>query len=88
MKINALLVLWLKPGLARAQAQQFFQFVVELGKCSMLDVFVVARLVLTGKSGGLASSEVQDGFFLFFTSVMLTQCASFWAGKDAGRLAA
>lgn len=52
----------------------------------MLDVFVVAILVLTVKSSGGASIQLQDGFFLFFTSVMLTQLASLWTGKIVSRL--
>lgn len=86
VKINAMLVLWLKPRLAHTQAQQLFKFVAHLGKWSMLDVFIVAILVLTVKSGGLASIKVQDGFFLFFASVMLTQFASLWTGKEVARL--
>lgn len=87
VKLNAMLVLWLKPGLNDEQARKLFHFVSNLGKWSMLDVFVVAILVLTVKSGGLASIKVQDGFFLFCASVMLTQFASLWTGKLVGRLA-
>lgn len=86
VKINALLALWLYPGLTPDQAKNFFKFVSHLGKWSMLDVFVVAILVLTVKSGGLASVKVQSGFFLFFISVMLTQFASLWTGKIAASL--
>jgi paraquat-inducible protein A len=86
VKINALLALWLYPGLTAEQAKKFFKFVSNMGKWSMLDVFVVAILVLTVKSGGIASIRVQSGFFLFFISVMLTQFASLWTGKIAVRL--
>ena len=86
VKINALLALWLYPGLTADRAKTFFKFVSNMGKWSMLDVFVVAILVLTVKSGGLASIKVQGGFFLFFISVMLTQCASLWTGRIASRL--
>ena len=86
VKINALLALWLYPGLSGEQAKGFIRFVANMGKWSMLDVFVVAILVLTVKSGGLASIKVQSGFFLFFVSVMLTQFASLWTGRIAGRL--
>lgn len=54
---------------------------------SMLDVFVVAILVLTVKSSGVASIQVGAGFFLFFLSVMLTQSASLWTGKIVRHLA-
>ena len=86
VKINAMLALWLYPKLDHEHARKLFQFVANLGKWSMLDVFVVAILVLTVKSGGLASIKVQDGFFLFFVSVMLTQFASLWTGKVVSRL--
>jgi uncharacterized paraquat-inducible protein A len=54
----------------------------------MLDVFVVAILVLTIKSSGVANIRVSEGFFLFFVSVMLTQFASLWTGKVVSHLAA
>ena len=86
VKINAMLALWLYPNLDDEHAHNMFQFVANLGKWSMLDVFVVAILVLTVNSGGLASIKVEDGFFLFFLSVMLTQLASLWTGKVVARL--
>ncbi len=86
VKINALLALWLYPGLTAEQARSFFKFVSQLGKWSMLDVFVIAILVITIKSSGVASIKVGGGFYLFFVSVMLTQCASTWTGQIASRL--
>jgi paraquat-inducible protein A len=87
VKINAMLALWLWPRLTNERARQLFHFVSNLGKWSMLDVFVVAILVLTVKSSGVASIQVSVGFFLFFLSVMLTQFASLWTGKIVARLA-
>jgi len=86
IKINCLLALWLYPGLKADRAKAFYSFVSHLGKWSMLDVFVVAILVLTVKSSGVASIKVSSGFFLFFSSVMLTQLASMWTGQIASRL--
>jgi len=86
VKINTLLALWLHPRLTTDQARSGYKFVSQLGKWSMLDVFVVAILVLTVKSTGVASIKVGIGFFLFFLSVMLTQFASLWTGKIAARL--
>jgi paraquat-inducible protein A len=80
VKILSLITLWLKGGLDRKRIVQLYTFVSYLGKWSMLDVFVVANLVLLLKSGSVASIKVQDGFFLFFASVMLTQIASLWIG--------
>lgn len=86
IKMNCLLALWLYPGLKPEQARAFYKFVSQLGKWSMLDVFVVAILVLTIKSTNIASIKVGTGFFLFFVSVMLTQFASLWTGQIASRL--
>jgi len=76
-----LLAVWLWPGVEKAHSQRMFSFVSNLGKWSMLDVFIVAILVLTVKSNAMATIQVGAGFFLFFLSVMLTQFASLWTGK-------
>jgi paraquat-inducible protein A len=81
VKINTMLVLWLYPRLDGERAQRMYHFVSDLGRWSMLDVFVLAILVLTVKSSGVANIQVGTGFFLFFASVMLTQLASLWTGK-------
>ncbi len=83
VKILSLLTLSLKSGLSGKRVVQLYGFVSHLGKWSMLDVFVVTILVLLLKSGGVASIKIQDGFFLFFASVMLTQLASLWIGLIA-----
>jgi paraquat-inducible protein A len=83
VKILSLITLWLKGGLTREQIVKLYSFVAHLGKWSMLDVFVVAILVLLLKSGSVASIKIQDGFVLFFCSVMLTQFASVWIGVTA-----
>lgn len=85
IKILSLLTLSLKAGLSRQRIVQLYGFVSHLGKWSMLDVFVIAILVLLLKSGGVASIKIQDGFVLFFSSVMLTQFASLWIGLIAHR---
>jgi paraquat-inducible protein A len=81
-----MILLWLWPRLDREQAQRMFHFVSNLGKWSMLDVFVMAILVLTVKSSGVANIQVGSGFFLFFLSVMLTLITSLWTGKIVSRL--
>jgi paraquat-inducible protein A len=88
VKLTAMLVLWLYPRVGADHARTLFHFVSNLGKWSMLDVFVVAILVLTIKSSGVANIRVSEGFFLFFVSVMLTQFASLWTGKVVSHLAA
>jgi paraquat-inducible protein A len=86
VKLNAMLVLWLYPRVGTEHARNLFHFVSNMGKWSMLDVFVVAILVLTIKSTGVADIRVGDGFFLFFVSVMLTQFASLWTGRVVSHL--
>jgi paraquat-inducible protein A len=88
VKLTAMLVLWLYPRVGAEHARTMFHFVSNMGKWSMLDVFVVAILVLTIKSSGIADIRVGDGFFLFFVSVMLTQFASLWTGRVVSHLAA
>ncbi|MGC3960915.1 MAG: paraquat-inducible protein A [Verrucomicrobiota bacterium] len=83
IKITALLVLWLKPGLTLQQMARVHDFVAHLGRWSMLDVFVVAVLVVLIRSGGLATIKAQDGLLLFCASVVLTQIASSWTGRIA-----
>jgi len=85
VKILSLLTLWLMAGLTKQRIVQLYTFVSHLGKWSMLDVFVMAILVILLKSGSVASIKVQDGFVLFFASVMLTQLASLWIGLIAHR---
>src|ERR1700761_5782733 len=46
VKINAMLALWVSPRLDKEQAGKLYHFVSNLGKWSMLDVFVLAILVL------------------------------------------
>lgn len=86
VKLTAMLMLWLYPHLDTEHARKMFHFVSNMGKWSMLDVFVVAILVLTIKSSGVAHIQVGNGFFLFFLSVMLTQFASLWTGKVVSHL--
>jgi paraquat-inducible protein A len=88
VKLTAMVVLWLYPRVGVQHARNLFHFVSNLGKWSMLDVFVVAILVLTIKSSGVASIKVGDGFFLFFVSVMFTQFASLWTGRVVSNLKA
>ena len=85
VKITALLVLWLKPGIELRQMALVHRFVAHMGKWSMLDVFVVAILVVLIRAGGLAAIKAQDGLLLFCASVVLTQIASEWTGRIAKR---
>ena len=51
---------------------KYLHWMHQLGKWSMLDVFVVAVLVVTVKLGALASVESRYGIYLFTAAVFLT----------------
>jgi paraquat-inducible protein A len=86
VKLTAMLVLWLYPRVGTEHTRNLFHFVSNMGQWSMLDVFVVAILVLIIKSSGVADIRVEDGFVLFFVSVMLTQFASLRTGRVVSHL--
>ena len=86
IKMMALLALWVAPGLTRDSAQRYFRFVSNMGKWSMLDVFVVAILVILMRSGGIAEIAIKDGVVLFTCAVILTQFAAFSTGRAAQSL--
>jgi paraquat-inducible protein A len=81
-----LMALCLESWLTRDRMEQFSRLVTQLGKWSMLDVFIVAILVITVRSGGLAAIRIEDGLFLFCSSVLLTQFAAMWIGRMARRV--
>ena len=51
---------------------KYLNWMHQLGKWSMLDVFVVAVLVVTVKLGALASVEARYGIYLFTATVLMT----------------
>ena len=53
----------------------------QIGKWSMLDVFVVALLLVSVKLGVLAKVDVHYGLYAFAASVLLTMGLSFWITK-------
>jgi len=59
-----------------SRADRMLRWASNLGKWSMLDVFVVAILVVALKSASLAEIELGPGIYLFTSSVLLTQLAS------------
>lgn len=53
-----------------------------LGKWSMMDVLVVALLVLTAKSSGLANAASAPGVYCFAGAVLLSMIAGMLAKKN------
>ena len=77
VKLTALGVVWWMRGSDDERADLLLRWVSQLGKWSMLDVFVVAILVVTIKSSSVARISVDLGVYLFTASVIMTQITSF-----------
>ena len=59
------------------------RFLAQLGKWSMLDVFIVALIVTAAKLGALAEAEVQYGLYLLFASTLLNLCISVFLERQS-----
>lgn len=76
VKLSTLAAVWWHRGRDDSRAARLLPWVAKLGKWSMLDVFVVAILVVTIKSAGLAQFTIGPGVYLFTASVVVTQFLS------------
>ena len=61
---------WRARGVGHAGAENGLRTLDLLGKWSMLDVLVVALLVFSAKTSGLADATSQPGLYLFFGAVI------------------
>lgn len=77
-KLALLAVIWAERDHDLARMRRLHRRVDQLGKWSMLDVFVVAVLIVAMKSAGLAQLRIGIGLYLFTASVITTQCISGW----------
>lgn len=77
-KLALLAVIWAEREHDLARVRRLHRRVDQLGKWSMLDVFVVAILIVAMKSAGLAQLRIGVGLYLFTASVVATQCISGW----------
>ena len=59
------------------------RFLAQLGKWSMLDVFIVALIVTAAKLGALAEAEVQYGLYLLLVSTLLNLCISVFLERQS-----
>jgi len=76
IKLSVLGAVWWQRGRDESRADRLLPWVASFGKWSMLDVFVVAILIVTIKSAGVARVSVGLGVYLFTASVVLTQTLS------------
>lgn len=78
-KLLALLYVWFKP-LTRPQQESALEWLQNLGKWSMLDVFVVALLIVISKTGAGLNIQPRIGLYFFaaavFASSLLTSKVS------------
>jgi paraquat-inducible protein A len=84
-KLSLLAVIWAEREHDLARVRRLHRWVDQLGKWSMLDVFVVAILIVVMKSSGVANLRIGIGLYLFTASVVTTQCISGWLHRELGR---
>jgi paraquat-inducible protein A len=77
-KLALLAMIWAERKHALERVRRFHRWVDQLGKWSMLDVFVVAVLIVAMKSSSVANLEIGIGLYLFTASVIATQFISGW----------
>lgn len=80
-KLGLLAVIWLERDHDLARVRRLHRAVEQLGKWSMLDVFVVAILIVAMKSAAVAELHIGPGLYLFTFSVIATQLASSFVAK-------
>jgi paraquat-inducible protein A len=80
-KLGLLSLIWMERDHDLPKVRRLHDRVGQLGKWSMLDVFVVAILIVVMKSAGLAQIHVGVGVYCFTFSVVMTQTASNWISR-------
>ena len=70
VKLFALLVIWFRP-FSDPVRDRLLRAVSQIGKWSMLDVFVVAVTIVITKLSSVMKAEPQFGLYLFGGSVMI-----------------
>jgi paraquat-inducible protein A len=81
IKLGLLAIIWLERENNLEKVRRLNALVHNLGKWSMLDVFVVAILIVAMKSAGVAAIHLGVGLYLFTFSVIATQFASGWVAN-------
>ncbi len=82
-KLIVTIVIWVRPLVAEKRAR-WLRIVAQLGKWSMLDVFVVAFLVVLTKSKALGGIAAQPGLYFFCAAVILSAIATAMVEKRLG----
>ena len=77
VKLLALMLLWFVP-INKNDRRAVIGRLGDLGKWSMLDVYVVASTIVIAKSSTLFKAEPKIGIYLFGTSVIFSILTSRW----------
>lgn len=85
-KLLALIFLWFIP-INRNNRRAAIGRLAELGRWSMLDVYVVATTVVIAKSSALFKTEPKIGIYFFGASVILSILTSTWIEKLSKKIA-
>jgi paraquat-inducible protein A len=75
VKLSMLLVIWYWPFSERKRSR-IVAWVTQLGKWSMLDVFVVAITIVIAKLSKAMAAEPRPGIYVFALSVLLAMIAA------------
>ena len=76
LKIIFLMIFWYGDFSKKDDRKKYVDLIHKVGKWSMLDVFVVAILVVSIKTGILVKTEIHSGLYCFLVSIILTMIAT------------
>ncbi len=71
LKLTALLLLWFWP-LTKSKRFTFLEFLSNLGKWSMLDVYLVAITIVIAKGSTMVKASPRIGIYFFGVSILLS----------------
>lgn len=80
IKLICLYIIWFKKMTSPAR-NRFLEWLENLGKWSMLDVFVIAITVVAVKFGIFANAKPRLGIFIFASSILLAMITTAWVSK-------
>lgn len=81
VKLGLLGVIWIERAHDLNRVRRLHHWIENVGRWSMLDVFVVAILIVAMKSASVAEIHIGLGLYLFTFSVISTQVASAWIDR-------
>ncbi|MFA5060041.1 MAG: paraquat-inducible protein A [Candidatus Omnitrophota bacterium] len=86
IKLSTLWILW-KVRFSAEKRQKVLFWLEQLGKWSMLDVFVVAIMIVAVKLGPLTNIRPRLGVYVFAAAILAAMLTTKWIEKFAARVA-